>query len=147
MKNLIKLTTILTLLLIGTMSFSSCSSDGDDEDDVNYAAQVAGTYVGTGKATYLGLDAFTYNGMKLLITRSSNEFVLIKAIHSDNTTFLDNLSFQVTKTASGFILMDINDPSVRATIDKSGNITYTVPSIWIGNYSDPFEFNFSGHKE
>lgn len=145
MKNLIKLTTILTLLLIGTMSFSSCSSDGDDEDDVNYAAQIAGTYVGTGIIEGPDIRTQSEEGMKVVIDRSSNEIALVTILHADNQDFWQKSTYKVETSSTGYLLTSTQYSADRIIIDRSGNLTMMF-TFSINN--DPgYSFNFSGKKE
>lgn len=134
-------------MMLVCVGFSACSDDDDDsETNYNYAQQVAGTYVGTGKLTYYGIEADSWSGMKVIVTSSSYEYVLVRLTTADNTTILDGRAFQVSKTSSGYSLRSDENTSIVLSIDNYGNLTYTNPSVSVDG-SSGYTISFTGQKE
>ncbi len=130
MKNITKLLMLLTLFFVG-MSLSSCSDDDKDPDiTIDLAKQITGTYVGDGTLTHPDINPLKFPGMKIIISRSSSDYVILRIVQADNTTLLENDVFNILQTSTkDFILRCETFPNTKVNIDKNGNISYTNPHI------------------
>lgn len=134
------------LLLIGGMGFSSCSNYDDYEEDVNYAAQVAGEYYGTAILKYYGSEYMVDNDMKIVVTRSSNNYAMLEVRYTDDTVIFEEESFEVIKDGSSYTLVNVNRSDETAVVDRNGKMEYEIPSFSVqgeGGYS----MEFYGSKE
>ena len=146
----------LNLVLIGvivsSLSFISCSKD-DDITISDPASAVSGTYIGTGKLTdgnIGGLDYESYLGMKMVVSKSSNEYVILTPYEADGSSFFGSGGgdvFKITKTASGdYILSSSNYPKAVVSISKNGYLDYYYPYVAVNSVSG-YALSFSGNKE
>ena len=144
--NLKYVSMLLCMMLMG-ISFTACSDD-DDEPDVNYAARVEGTYVGSGKCMYLDLlEEDSWAGMKVVVTRSSDNYVILGLMETNNTPILENSrAYEVLQSGSGWLLRDPQATNVSVTIDKDGNMVYYNPNITVDG-EDGYSISFTGKKE
>ncbi len=132
---------------------SSCGKDDEPGPIVDPASLVAGTYVGYGKLEMVGLSGLPleeYQGMKIRITRSSNEFVILTPYTADDNPFFSSGSgdvFQITQTAGGdFLLTSTSTPNCRVTISKSFSLSYYYPYVSVGGESG-YALNFTGQRQ
>jgi len=154
MKKTIKLLSVLCMLTIMSVAFVSCSDDDDkDAPASDPASLISGTYVGTGKLGVAGLGgviAETYPGMKISVTKSSNEYVVITPYLADNTPFFSNSGtsvYQITQSANGdFRLTSAERPMAQLTISKSGHMEWEYPYVTWGGDSG-YSLIFSGDKQ
>lgn len=138
---------MMLMSLIALCSFTSCSGDNDDIIS-DPASKITGTYVGTGSLLYLGIPVESYLGMKFVITKSSNEYVLVTPRTADGEDFFGRPSvYQITQTArGGYSLRSDNSPNITLEISKSGSLTYTNPNVSVGGDSG-YTLTFTGDKE
>lgn len=142
-------------LVVGVVSmfaFSACSNE-DDGPISDPASVVAGTYVGHGQLEIVGLAGMPleeYAGMKMVVTRSSNEFVIVTPYEASGQPFFANGNghvFQITQSASGdFMLTSSDRPNCRLTITKSRAMTYSFPYVNVGGETG-YALTFSGQKQ
>lgn len=144
--NLKYVSMLLCMMLMG-ISFTACSDD-DDEPDVNYAARVEGTYVGSGKCMWADLlEEDVWAGMKVVVTRSSDNYVILGLMEANNTPILENSrAYEVLQSGSGWLLRDPQATNVSVTIDKDGNMVYYNPNITVGG-EEGYSISFTGKKE
>ena len=145
---------ILLVTLFVSATFSSCHDDDDDPKPTNNpAAKIAGSYVGKGYICIAGLQNMpldTYPGMKLQITRSSNEYVIVTPYFADGKPVFSGGSgdvYYITQTAGGdFLLTNSETPSATLTIKKTGQVDYYYPYLSI-NGEGGYALVFNGEKE
>ena len=144
------LTLVLSVVSLGLLS--SCSSE-DDGPISDPASVIAGTYVGHGQLEMVGLTGFPleeFYGMKMIVTKSSNEFVMVTPYEADGSAFFASGTgnvFQITQSASGdFMLTSADFPQCRVTITKSKAMTYTFPYVSVGGESG-YALSFTGQKQ
>lgn len=108
---------MMALMVSMTCLLASCSDGGGDGDGDDYASKVTGTYVGTMRFTISDQDVFTpEKGAKMMIQRSSNEFVMVTFYYADGeNVFGDDghAVYQVEKLGDVYIL-----ESDESTIDE-----------------------------
>lgn len=156
MKNLTKFFTVFVSVLMMACTLWSCGSDDDDAEPgpiADPATIVAGTYVGTGKlgiAGVSGVTGETYSGMKISVTRSSNEYVIVNPYYADGKPFFSSENgsvYQISQMANGdFRLSNSNAPLAQLTITKSGHMEYEYPYVKVGNESG-YSLIFTGDKQ
>lgn len=138
---------MLLTVFFASISFYSCSDDDKDPTEditTDLARQITGTYVGDGSLTYYGIEASKFPGMKIIISRSSSDYVLLKIIQANNTTLLKESVFKVLQTSTkDFILSSDSSPYAKVNIDKNGNLSYTNPSITVDN-EEGYTLSFTG---
>lgn len=144
--NLKYVSMLLCMMLMG-ISFTACSDD-NDEPDPDYASKVKGTYVGSGKCMYLDLlEEDSWPGMKVVVTRSSDNYVILGLMEANNTPILENSrAYEVLQSGSGWLLRDPQATNVSVTIDKDGNMVYYNPNITVGG-EEGYSISFTGKKE
>lgn len=145
----IKFITMLFTALTMCVCLNSCSSDDDEPKwNDNPAKAIAGTYVGNGVLKYLDmLDVETWNGMKIEVVRSSNEYVTLSLKFANGETILSgNTAYNVIETSSGYILKDADASNVVITITKSGDMHYHNPNISVSGESG-YSITFDGKIE
>lgn len=142
---------MLLCSVIFTMTFNSCKDD-DDKVLSDPASKISGTYVGTGTLYdyYFGTTDETYAGMKMIVTKSSNEYVTVVPYLATGVPFFTNYSqaWQITQTASGeFILRNNDRPNATITIDKGAKtIDFYYPYVSVDDY--PFyALRFNGTRQ
>lgn len=153
MKTPAKLLSVLFSLIAMTMLVSSCGGDDNDGPMSDPASAIVGEYVGTGKLelTGLGMSADTYNGMKVRVTRSSKEFVIVEPYYADGTKFFSSSTsssvYKITQSANGdFMLTDDAGPRTKITITKKGHMSYDFPYVTVNNESG-YSLTFEGDKQ
>ena len=149
MKKLLHYLTILTLLLLSGIAFTACGSD-DDEPTLDPASIIAGEYVGNGSLDMLGFSVEKYQGMKIRVSKSSNEYVIVSPYLADGSPVFGDKNgtvFQVTQTASGnYVLNSQEAPLTQLTISKAGHMDFEYPYVSVGGESG-YTLKFSGNKE
>lgn len=142
-----KCLSMLLCMMVAGLSFTACSDD-DDKEDLDLASKVVGTYVGNGEMTYLDLlEVDSWYGMKVVVTRSSDEYVILELKEANGTSILTNTrAYRVFSTSSGYLLRDESAPSVNVMVDKSGTLTYENPNIAVDGESG-YTISFSGRRE
>lgn len=143
----IKFLGMLLIALTMCVGFNSCSEDEPKWND-NPAKAIQGTYVGNGKLSWMDIiDEEVWNGMKVDVVRSSNEYVILTLRFANGTTILQSdRVYNVIETSTGYMLRDSNAPNVEVTIDKSGYMHYYNPNISVGDESG-YSITFDGRKE
>lgn len=144
----------MTVFVFATcLGFNTSCNDHSDEEQKDLASQIEGTYIGTGKLVdtdFVGLEYQSYPGMKMMVTRSSNEYVVITPYKADGKPFFQSASgdvFMVTKTSSGdFILTSSTLPYSRVSISKSGSLDYYYPYVTVGETTG-YALSFLGNRE
>lgn len=125
-----------------------------DDDPVNEdpATQISGTYVGSGQLELIGLSGMPleeYQGMKMSVVKSSNEFVILTPYTADGKPFFASGGgevFQITQTVSGdYLLTSTSIPNARVTIKKK-TLTYYYPYVTVGGESG-YALSFAGDKQ
>ena len=133
------------------LPLGSCGDDKDKEIK-NPASELAGTYFGTGQLTVAGssLSLETYNGMKIRVTRSSDEYVIVEPYLASNDPFFKNggsTVFHITVTQKGDYLLTSEEASrAQLTITKKGHMEYTYPYVTVGGESG-YSLVFSGDRD
>ncbi len=148
MKTLFKLSTLIMLFMC-TLGFSSCGDDDNPEaEDLNLAQKVVGTYIGPGKVTFMGIEVETFSGMKAVITRSSNDYVLVDFRFANNESMFDESEvFQVLQMGNkGYMLRSESLSGIQFTISEQKKIEYVNPYLSINGESG-YTFSFSGTIE
>ncbi len=149
-----KLKLFLTLFVcISAMCLTTaCSSDDDEKQLSDPASRIAGTYVGSGQLELVGLSGMPleeYQGMKINVTKSSNEFVILTPVTADGSPFFSGGSgdvFQITQTVGGdYLLTSNNTPNARVTI-KSKTLSFYYPYVSVGGESG-YALSFTGEKQ
>lgn len=135
------------------LSFASCGDHDEDKALRDPASAISGTYVGHGQLEMVGLSGLPleeYQGMKIMITKSSNEFVILTPYLADGTPFFSGNGgsvYQITQSANGdFMLSSTDRPSSRITISKSGNLSFYYPYVSVNGESG-YALNFTGQKQ
>lgn len=146
----------LLACLIGFLSmgvFSACDSDNDNEPLSDPATAIAGTYVGVGQLEVVGLSGMPleeYPGMKIVITKSSNEFAILIPYEADGQKFFVDdarLVYQITQSANGdFLLTSTTSPNSRVSVTKSKSLTLYYPYVSLGGESG-YALSFTGQKQ
>lgn len=136
-----------------TVFFSSCSKDKADEPGMisDPASAIQGEYVGTGKLDYLGIMTVeNYSGMKIRITKSSNEYAIVAPYKADNRPFFSEdvgTVYKITQSAKGdFLLTSSEFPQSQLNITKAGHLTYSFPYVVHGG-EDGYSLFFEGDKQ
>lgn len=144
----IKFIAMLFTALTMCVCLNSCSDDPEPQWDENPAKTIAGTYVGNGALKYLDmLDVESWNGMRIEVTRSSNEYVTLSLKFANGETILSgNKAYNVVETSSGYILKDAEATDVIITISKSGEMHYYNPNISVSGESG-YSITFDGKIE
>ena len=151
MKTSIKFLVIMLMVLAVGMGFSSCSDD-DNGPITDPASVVSGEYVGPGKLEIAGssVSLETYEGMKIRISKSSNEYVIVIPYMADGKPFFSDsytAVYQITQTSSGdFKLSCADRPLAQLTISKSGHLDYIYPYVSVGGEGG-YALSFSGSKQ
>lgn len=142
----------LVLGVVSMFAFSACSNE-DDGPMVDPASAIEGTYVGHGQLEIVGLTGMPleeYAGMKMEVTKSSNEFVIVTPYEANGTPFFANGNghvFQITQSASGdFMLTSSDKPNCRVSITKSRAMTYSFPYVSVGGESG-YALTFTGSRQ
>lgn len=126
------------------VSMGSCSKDEPDEPYINPdpASVIAGTYIGTGVTTVTGLPGLgdqSYPGMKIVLIKSSNEYVVLKVYNADGTSFFKSDTghvYQISQLTSGdYKLTNDEYPLAQLTVTKSGKLKYNFPYVNGGDYT------------
>ena len=147
----IKFLGMLLIALTMCVGFNSCSKEEEPKWNDNPAGAIQGTYVGNGKFFYdyegITMELDKWNGMKIEVLRSSNEYVVLTLRYADGTTILKSSSaYNVIETSTGYILRDPNSPREDVTISKNGQMRYYNPNITY--YDEPgYVIEFDGYKE
>lgn len=140
----------MLVMLFTSVSLASCSDDDKDDDPTTKdpASKIAGTYVGSGNLLYIGIPVENYPGMKFVLTKSSNEYVLVNPKTADGEDFFQRAAvYQITQTAKGdFNLRNNDSPNIMMTIDRKGNLSYSNPNVSVGDDSG-YTLTFEGSKE
>ncbi len=138
----------LLLLLVMIMTSGIFTSCEPPEPELAPADAVSGTYVGIGKLTYYGIEIESFAGMKIVVSRSSEEYVLVALKEADDTDIFQKSSvFQVLKTSSNsYVLRSADNPSTDITIDSNYNMVYNNPSVTVSG-EDGYTISFSGKRE
>ena len=144
MKTFLKITVLLGLF----MSLCCLSSCGKENDDNDYAATIAGTYVGQDNGSDVTKKAHQTKaiGAAVIITRESNNKVTI-AYDNDGTTKSTATSYPsatVTKSSNGDYNISYNDKyidmQIRGIVSGNSLILQRI------NYGT-VEVNFLGNKQ
>lgn len=129
-------------LCVMMMPLSSCKDDDEPAMDRDPAATVSGTYIGTGVESITGLGGLgeiTYPGMKIQITKSSKEFIILKVYLANGTSYFQSDKghvYQISQLASGDYKLTNDDyPLAQLTISKSGVLKYSFPYVNGGDYT------------
>lgn len=152
-----KITKILSLLLcfITLSTVTACSKDDDEKNGpiADPASFIQGNYVGTGKLELVGLGvtAETYDGMKINVVKSSNEYVIVTPRFANDTPFFGSgdtgTVYKITQSANGDFMLTSSDYSrAQMTITKAGNMTYNYPYVTVGGESG-YALTFQGNKQ
>ncbi len=153
MKTSIKLLGIMLTALVVSMGFTSCSDDDNNGPISDPASVLSGEYVGSGKLEIAGssISVENYAGMKIRVTKSSNEYVIVVPYMADGNPFFSSGSYsdvyQITQTSGGdFKLTSTDTPLAQLTITKSGKLDYYYP--YVAHYGEGgYALNFSGSKQ
>lgn len=144
------------LLMLLSCTLLICLSSACDDDNKHLsdpASVIAGTYVGSGQlelVSLAGMPLETYPGMKIVVTKSSNEYVILTPYEADGSAFFSGGSgdvYQVTQAADGsFLLTSTSTPNSRVTISKSKTLTYYYPYVSVGGEGG-YALSFTGTKQ
>ncbi|MBD5233888.1 MAG: hypothetical protein HDS65_06885 [Bacteroidales bacterium] len=145
---------LMLFVCLSTMCLSTACSNDDDEGQISDpASMIAGTYVGKGQLEMVGLSGMPieeYQGMKIYVTKSSNEFVILTPYSADGSPFFSSGSgdvFQITQTVNGdYLLTSTNIPNARVSITKSKDLSYYYPYVSVGGESG-YALSFTGKKQ
>lgn len=134
------------MLLIASLSFVACSDD-NNEEDIDLSGKVTGTYVGSGKLSYYGVEIDTWQGMKVVLTRSSNSYVLVDLLEADNSSIFDAPTVcQIMQSSNSYVLTSDENPYLKIEIDSQKNMNYTNSAVIVDNERG-YTISFSGKKE
>lgn len=148
--NRFKFLLTLAFAVISCVSFVGCSKDS--EEDLNHAAQIAGEYVGTIEISLYGETVEKSKGSKLILTRSSNDFVNAAFYYANGKNVFgssDARTYEITKTSSGTYVLSSDESSIEE-IRINGNTAETTDAyitITSGGYSYECDFEFEGSKQ
>lgn len=152
MKQMFKFFNLLLIIFAISVTFTSCSND-EEGPMTDPAKAISGTYVGTGKlglASVSGVTGETYPGMKIIVTKSSNEYVVVTPYLADETPFFKNSTgdvYQITQSANGdFKLSNSNAPRAQLFISKNGHMEYDYPYVTVGGESG-YSLQFTGDRQ
>lgn len=133
------LLSVLSLFVLGVLMSSfitSCSKDDEPKIDPNPASKITGSYVGTGHLAVAGLSGMSvldYPGMKIQVSRSSNEYVIVTPYFADGSPMFSQSTgdvYYITQTANGdFILTDSSAPQATLKISRNGEMDYYYPYV------------------
>lgn len=144
MKHFFKFLLTLSLFCMA-ISLSSCRDD-DKEENIevyDHAAKIAGEYVGTIEVTYFGQTLTKSKGSKLILRRSSNDFVIATFYYADGTQVFNNSqAYEITKTSGGTYVLDCNESSIdRIRIDDK---KATTEDAYVTISGEVCDFSFEG---
>ena len=155
MKKFTNYLSLLILCLSISMSFLTSCDKEEDEPKVmtDPAGYISGTYVGTGYLyDYLfGTTDEEYQGMKIVLTKSSYEFINVELYLANGNTFFSGstpTTYQITQLASGaFMLTNSQVPEAKITVDKKGQVLdFYYPYVSKGEYNY-YAIKFTGNKQ
>ena len=148
MKHFLKSLFTLSLFCMA-LSVSSCGDD-EETDNLNHAAQIAGEYVGTIETTYFGETIEKSKGSKLILQRSSNDFVTASFYYADGTQVFSNTqAYEITKTSGGTYVLRCKESTIeeiRVEGKKVETIDATINYV-IDGVRYECDFLFEGTKQ
>ncbi|MBR4995414.1 MAG: hypothetical protein IKY82_05075 [Alistipes sp.] len=148
--NRFKFLLTLAFAVVSCVSFVSCSKE--EKEDLNHAAQIAGEYVGTIEISLYGETIEKSKGSKLVITRSSNDFVNATFYYANGDSVFENgrkITYEITKTSGGVYVLRSDDSTIEE-IRINGKVAETNDSyIYINydGYTYECDFEFEGSKQ
>lgn len=96
----------------------------------DFGKQIAGTYVGTGKLLEKDNVVESYNDIKVVVKRQSNNSVEVEVFESNGDAFFNNASiYRVNKKNDAFNLSLNGIPSAIITIDADTDMIYYHPKV------------------
>lgn len=125
------LTSVKKKTVVGKKIKKKQTSEKTTKTFKNYAAQIEGTYVGSGKLSLNGKVVESYSKAIISIERVDNETVCVN-VEEGGALFFDNCSnYKIKKTKNGYTLTHKGISKAVIKVKKNGEIEYYHPKVII----------------